>query len=215
MRTDLKVTTDASENTSHKGQPYRAFRIAHAGKQGSFIGRYATAIDAAVAVARDVRDRGIDRRTLVVALDKGLKGEALLVALDEVKARKEPKSHAHGGCGGDGDEEPRGVSLAKAEQQPPPPATEAPVANGVPVPSPPRFLPITEVGAAGVRAALARLNLEQYAATFDDLGYDDLPYLLRMSAEARQEVAVEAGLKPGHARKFIELLGDVVSLPVL
>ena len=32
---DLKVSTDASENTSHKANPYRAFRIAHAGKQGA------------------------------------------------------------------------------------------------------------------------------------------------------------------------------------
>ena len=76
------MTTDASENTTHKGQPYRAFRIAHQGKQGSFIGRYTTAVEAAVAVARDVRERGLDRRTLMAALDKGLKGEALLNALD-------------------------------------------------------------------------------------------------------------------------------------
>ena len=55
----LKVSTDSSENTSHKGHPFRAFKIAHAGKQGSFIGRYATAIEAAVAVAKDVRDHGL------------------------------------------------------------------------------------------------------------------------------------------------------------
>ena len=51
----------------------------------------------------------------------------------------------------------------------------------------------------------------QYADTFDDLGYDDLPYLERMSEEKRQEVANEAKLKPGHARKFVELLGQDLS----
>ena len=58
-----------------------------------------------------------------------------------------------------------------------------------------------------MREALTRLNLEQYAATFDELGYDDLPYLVGMAPDARQEVAQEVGLKPGHARKFVELLG--------
>ena len=202
------MTTDASENTSHKGQPYRAFRIAHAGKQGSFIGRYATAIEAAVAVARDVRDRGLSRRSLVAALSRGLKGEALLMALEDAKSRKEAKTKGRsGGGGGDGedddDDEEDAEGTARGAEEPP--AAEAPIPNGGAPPAPP---PPAAVGSAGVRAALVRLNLEQYADMFDELGYDDLPYLIQMGVEARGQVATEVGLKPGHARKFVELLGE-------
>ena len=73
-------------------------------------------------------------------------------------------------------------------------------------PAPP---PLT--GSAAVRNALDKLGLVQYAEPFDDLGYDVLPYLERMSEEKRQEVAYEAKLKPGHARKFVELLGQDLS----
>ena len=62
-------------------------------------------------------------------------------------------------------------------------------------------------GSAAVAEELTRLGLEAYAAVFDDLGYDDLAYLCQLSAPKRQEVAQEVGLKPGHARKFVELLG--------
>ena len=103
MFADLKVTTDTSDTSSHKGQPFRAFRIAHTGKHGAFIGRFTTAVDAAVAVARDVRDRGLSRRSLTTALEKGLKGEALLAALDQARARSEARMKARGG-GEDEDE---------------------------------------------------------------------------------------------------------------
>ena len=98
-----------------------------------------------------------------------------------------------------------GVAEGTARGAEEPPAVEAPIPNGGAPPAPP---PPAAVGSAGVRAALLRLNLEQYADMFDELGYDDLPYLIKMGVEARGEVATEVGLKPGHARKFVELLGE-------
>jgi len=98
-----------------------------------------------------------------------------------------------------------GVAEGTARGAEEPPAVEAPIPNGGAPPAPP---PPAAVGSAGVRAALVRLNLEQYADMFDELGYDDLPYLIQMGVEARGELATEVGLKPGHARKFVELLGE-------
>ena len=62
-------------------------------------------------------------------------------------------------------------------------------------------------GMDAVRAVLADMKLQSYAAAFEDVGYDDLPWLLsldeeRLLALASQDVA----MKPGHAHKFVSWL---------
>ena len=57
-----------------------------------------------------------------------------------------------------------------------------------------------------VRDMLVSLRLDQYADTFDDEGYDDLPFLMSMDVTALKEVAECVHMKPGHAAKFTALL---------
>lgn len=57
---------------------------------------------------------------------------------------------------------------------------------------------------ARVRAVLETLRLAQYAASFEELGFDDLDYLLEHARLA--EVASAVGMKPGHASKFERML---------
>ena len=59
-----------------------------------------------------------------------------------------------------------------------------------------------------VRAALEALRLEQYAAALEKLGYDDLEYLARAGPQRLREIGAQAGMKPGHASKFADLLFD-------
>ena len=60
------------------------------------VGRYATAVEAAVHVARDVRERGIPRRALQAALDKGIKGQELIDVVEEARAKAQLKAQAKG-----------------------------------------------------------------------------------------------------------------------
>ena len=53
-----------------------------------------------------------------------------------------------------------------------------------------------------VKHVLARLRLEQYADTLEDLGYDDVHYLRTLSTERLATIATEADMRPGHASKF-------------
>lgn len=95
----------STDNEDHKKtNRFRAFRIAHP-KQGCFIGRYATAVEAAIQVARDVRQRGIPRRTLQAALDRGLKGSDLIEAIEKARDKAKARSQARGGGAPDVDGE--------------------------------------------------------------------------------------------------------------
>lgn len=59
-----------------------------------------------------------------------------------------------------------------------------------------------------VATALGELKLDLlYAQIFEDRGWDDLQYLLSMDAQGRQEVADDVGMKPGHAKRFVDLFG--------
>ena len=58
---------------------------------------------------------------------------------------------------------------------------------------------------ASVRAGLARIGLEQYAhGIVEELGYDDVDYLLTLDEPTLLQVAQRAEMKVGHARKFAE-----------
>ena len=70
------------------------------------------------------------------------------------------------------------------------------------------FSPIIEGGIDAVRTVLGRIGLERYAESFDDIGYDDLAYLLHLNAARLGEVAEEVGMKPGHRRKFVDMLRE-------
>ena len=99
------MSTDACDHK--KTNRFRAFRIAHP-KSGCFIGRYATATEAAIQVAQDVRQRGIPRRTLQAALDKGLKGSELIEAVERARGKAAARANARSGEAaeaGDEDEE--------------------------------------------------------------------------------------------------------------
>jgi hypothetical protein len=63
-------------------------------------------------------------------------------------------------------------------------------------------------GMAMVREVLAKIYLEQYAAVFDDLGYDDLNYLVSLPRERRLEIGASMGMKEGHAAKFADWIAQ-------
>ena len=54
-----------------------------------------------------------------------------------------------------------------------------------------------------VDAILASAGLSAYATSFDDEGYDDLDYLRMLPPAELRSVAVDCGMKPGHAAKFV------------
>ena len=57
-----------------------------------------------------------------------------------------------------------------------------------------------------VRAILGHLSLGQYAARFDDEGYDDADFMLTLAkrSELKAVGKQELGMKPGHAHKFVQ-----------
>lgn len=59
-----------------------------------------------------------------------------------------------------------------------------------------------------IKNVLERNNLAQYWDSFSNLGYDDLPQLLEMSAEDLTVVITEVGLvhKPGHRKRLVAAL---------
>jgi len=60
--------------------------------------------------------------------------------------------------------------------------------------------------AAHARRRCEQARLAEYAPAFDDLGYDDLGFLLSMSQAELSSVAEAVRMKPGHAQKFLKLL---------
>ena len=57
---------------------------------------------------------------------------------------------------------------------------------------------------ANLRGWLARSKLDMYGDGLEELGYDDLDYLLQLPKETLAEVAEEVSMKPGHKRKFVD-----------
>ena len=53
---------------------------------------------------------------------------------------------------------------------------------------------------------LSDMRLEQYRDAFEDLGYDDLSYLMALGASRLSEVAKQVMMKPGHEMKFMGML---------
>ena len=63
---------------------------------------------------------------------------------------------------------------------------------------------------APVREALRRMNLLQYAATFAELGFDDLEFLMEEGEAGRlDKVAKKAKMLPGHEARFVDWIGTV------
>ena len=57
---------------------------------------------------------------------------------------------------------------------------------------------------ASLRGWLTQNKLEMYGESLDELGYDDLDYLLQLPRATLAEVADEVSMKPGHKRKFVD-----------
>ena len=57
---------------------------------------------------------------------------------------------------------------------------------------------------ANLRGWLARSKLDMYGESLEELGYDDLDYLLQLPKATLVEVAEEVSMKPGHKRKFVD-----------
>ena len=60
-----------------------------------------------------------------------------------------------------------------------------------------------------VRAALEAIGLGQYAPALEALGYGEpacMPYLKTLGPQRLREIGLQAGMKPGHASKFADLL---------
>ena len=86
---------------------------------------------------------------------------------------------------------------------PPPPA--APLLPALPPSLPPS--PQAQLdGMDAVRALLVDMRLEQYAEAFDELGYDDMHFLLSLAEDELKEIAEAVHMKPGHRLKFMTLM---------
>ena len=68
-----------------------------------------------------------------------------------------------------------------------------------------------------LRLKLVDWKLEQYGPPLFDAGFDDLSYLQQLDRARLEEVAADAGMKKGHAAKFIAYLlrGQEVPVPRL
>ena len=58
------------------------------------------------------------------------------------------------------------------------------------------------IGMIQVAQMLERFRLTEYIAKFEELGYDDMEWLLSMSAAHVEQLIDGVGMKPGHAYKF-------------
>ena len=124
------------------------------------------------------------------------------------QARKRLRAHGSGvhpgpseAAASSDDVEPPAASVAEAEQ---PSAASAAGPSGA---GPP--------GAGGmdeVAAVLSAVRLASYAETFDEMGYDDLPFLRGLDASELRRVATEEiGMRVGHAARFVDYLSGVWS----
>ena len=70
----------------------------------------------------------------------------------------------------------------------------------------------TCLGMEAVRAKLVAWRLEQYADVCEEMGFDDLLYLLELKqrdvAELRRVALEDLQMKPGHAEKFVTWMGE-------
>ena len=57
-----------------------------------------------------------------------------------------------------------------------------------------------------LRLKLVDWKLEQYGPPLFDAGFDDLSYLQQLDRARLEEVAADAGMKKGHAAKFVAYL---------
>ncbi len=64
------------------------------------------------------------------------------------------------------------------------------------------LVPSSAEGMPEVAQMLERFKLANYVEVFDDQGYDDLEFMLRMRPEQVEQLIADVGMKPGHAAKF-------------
>ena len=104
------------------------------------------------------------------------------------------------------------ASAANPDASPALSRTPSSTSNATPVVAPLPAAPSDPMEA--VRRLLTTARLEQYAAAFDEAGYDDISYLLSIAgqAEALRELASHVGLKPGHAARFACELREAAAL---
>jgi len=99
---------------------------------------------------------------------------------------------------------------AKEPAPPPPPSLpDAPCTMTISVAAHNFKLPPPDGGMAAVHELLRQFQLETYATTFNQLGFDDLRYLLSRSPEKLRDVAEKAGMKLGHAERFVSFMQEV------
>ena len=65
----------------------------------------------------------------------------------------------------------------------------------------------------GVWAKLDYLKLQDYAATFENLGYDDLDDLVNSTSGELDNIADEASMKPGHRKRFLRIASPEAKTP--
>lgn len=68
------------------------------------------------------------------------------------------------------------------------------------------FEPPPQHGMAEVAAFLEWAKLSAYIQVFEEMGYDDLPFLRQMGADQMAELASHCGMKLGHAQKLATYL---------
>ena len=148
----------------------------------SYLGRFATVVEAAVAVAK------------FLAGDL----EAMSVHARGQSKRKHEESDEDEQSDEDNEEEDsEDDEVLRVE---PSRASRAPKRAATGVKSP-------LDGIHAVRAVLKAMNLEQYSSVFDDLGYDELRYLASLDDDKLKHVATSAKMKQGHAERFVAWLG--------
>ena len=129
------------------------------------------------------------------------------------KKRKEPDASPEAdACTGSARAEPSPLPPSGTLSRDSPPTAHADASGGasggagvssalVPFALAPSVAPSME----GVSELLVRYRLEAYIGRFEELGYDDLEFLLHMSDEMVDDLVEQVGFKSGHAHKFIHL----------
>ncbi|KAL1525427.1 hypothetical protein AB1Y20_020285 [Prymnesium parvum] len=102
--------------------------------------------------------------------------------------------------------QPRAMEPAPPQ---PPSLPDAPCTMTISVAAHNFKLPPPDGGMAAVQELLRQFQLETYATTFNQLGFDDLRYLLSRSPEKLRDVAEKAGMKLGHAERFVSFMQEV------
>jgi len=195
--------------TEAKGQNRsKPFSSVHRGK---FLGMFATAVEAAVAYARAATETWEEGELQPAQTHQRAAGQAASASsanraqpASSVRVAQPASTTLH--------PPPMPASFAQHECVHTAEVAAAPAAGTAlalaAMPLALATMPNLDEGMEVVEALLGRCRLPQYAAKFDEMGYDDVGYLYSIHDQrpALDALAGDVGLKPGHKARFEDLL---------